>query len=125
MKGLMIVFGLILVWSNSICQTVNSRTPGDMSVEVPEVKGSQGKDPAKYDTWAARRAFDKRQKRGRSVLKEFRRDLEDERIAYHKRMIYQVKQARKLERRYGKGRNANPNFCYPPGKLGLKRKRFR
>ena len=50
---------------------------------------------------------------------EFRRDLEDERIAYHKRVIYQIKQARKLERRYRKRRHANPNFCYPPGKLGF------
>ena len=47
-----------------------------------------------------------------------------EKIAYHKRMIYQIKQARKLEARHRKRKYANPNYCYPPGKFRRKRKLF-
>ena len=125
MKALMILLGMLLIAGSLVGQNANSRYPEGPTVEGPEVGRNQDKKTAKYNWWAARRAFGKRQKKGRGALMEFRRDLEDERMAYHKRVIYQIKQARKLERRYRKRRHASPNFCYPPGKLGLKRNRFR
>lgn len=128
MKVLVSVMGFLWLTSqvNAQVQIPSSRNPGEGSSAAGlDVQTGNKKKITKYNWWAARRAFSKRQNSGRDALRDFNYELEQEQIAYHRRMIYQINQSRKLEGRYRKRRYANPNYCYPPGKLGLKRKNFR
>ncbi len=101
----------------------NSRNPGASAI-ASEIAAQQQK-PHKFNWWAAKRKLALRQNKGKQAFRNYHQELEQEQIAYHKRMIYQIKQARKLQRKHRQRRYSSPNHCYPSGKPRWKRKNFR
>jgi hypothetical protein len=120
MKVLFLALGLFWLVGSAFGQNQipSSRSPGDDRNGLDSQVGGD-KKIAKH----ARRAFGKMQNKGRDALYDFNHELEQKQIYYHRRMIYQIRQARKLESRHRKRRYANPNYCYVPRIFGRKKKR--
>lgn len=91
----------------------NPRLPLEVN-EAPKEKKSTS---MRFSGKAARKAFGKRQRRGKSVFRQFEWELDQKKMEYHKSMIHQIRQYRKLQRKMWRRKNASPiNGCFAPGK---------
>jgi len=124
-----ILLGITFFSGSLLAQTYpNSHDPGNLvspPVVEPGVKNAKSSE-IKFSHGAARKAFGKRQKEGKKEFRKFHRELDQLKIEYHQRMIYQIRQYRKIEKRSRKYKFSNPvDTCYPPGKYRPRKKIFR
>ena len=128
MKYLLVLALLLIDWDVVGQSYPNSRDPENQILPAPaegELKKNTSSE-LKFSHRAARKAFGKRQKEGKKEFRKLHRELDQLKIEYHKRMIYQIRQYRKIEKRSRKYKFSNPvDTCYPPGKYRPRKKIFR
>jgi len=125
MKFRLLITGLFLV-TTPILYAQEEHYPNSRSPEnpIPAVREEPEVQPPKRNQAPKNRInFKIRQKRGQNAYGKFVKELDQMKIEYHSRMIYQIKQNRRLEKKRQKYKYTGPaDVCYPVKKY--RRKRF-
>jgi len=114
---------MALCWQLNAQETYpNSRYPENPKPEK-QVSTEKEVKKTKFSYHKATRNFGKRQRAGGKAYNDFNWELDKKKLEYHKRMIYQIKQNRLLEKKRQKYKHVAPaDICYPSSKYRKKKK---